>query len=156
MFTTCKTIAFPVKLNVGAHLWKFYLWAFIPPPNPDNKMDTMKSFFRAECIGEEQKSWIYYIILHFLIRGNIEERLWKQNQFAGLDLTFCLVTIWLLRPNSLWGNNSTHFKAIASIGKLLNFLSQVYVLSPFVLWTWKYPKIQGISPPPLPKIPSKW
>lgn len=51
----------------------------------------------------------------------MEETHWKQNQFSALDLPFCLVTIWLLIPNYLWGNNFTYFKAISPIDSCLPF-----------------------------------
>lgn len=44
-------------------------------------------------MSELKNSWIYHILLLFLIREKLEERHWKQNQLAALDLAFCLVTI---------------------------------------------------------------
>lgn len=127
------TTAFPIKVNVSVHLRKVDLEAFIPLPT--NKMDTGKRFFRDECNSELKNSWIYHILLLFLIREKLEERHWKQNQFAALDLAFCLVTIWLLGPNYLWGNNFSYFKAISPIDRMLTFLSCACVLPCFFLWS---------------------
>lgn len=131
-YSLFATIAFPIKLNVCVHLWKFNLEAFVPLPT--NKMHAVKRFFRDECNSELKNSWIYHILLLFLIREKLEERHWKQNQFAALDLAFRLVTIWLLGPNYPWGNKFSYLKAISPIDNMLTFLSFVCVVPSFFLW----------------------
>lgn len=65
-YSLLVTIAFPTKLNVSVHLWKFNPETFIPLPT--NKLHREKRFFRDEYNSELKNSQIYHILLLFLIR----------------------------------------------------------------------------------------